>query len=140
MDDATIKDNLLRRRTELHLSQKEMAARLDISLNAYRKIESGNTRIINKHVERFAESTGVSLSYLVNGFEPLDPASTSLEEEKEQVRRQYQGREEDLRRQNAGLRERIARLEEKLSDKDAVIEANRKLIARYEKELSERSK
>jgi GGDEF domain-containing protein len=61
MDDATIKGNILRKRTELRLSQKEMAARLDISLNAYRKIESGKTRIINEHVQAFAERTGTSL-------------------------------------------------------------------------------
>ena len=140
MDDATIKENLLRRRMELHLTQKEMAARLDISLNAYRKIETGGTRIINEHVRQFAASTGVSLSYLVNGFEPMDPAATSLEEEREQVRKQFLDREGELRREIALLRERIVRLEEKLSDKDALIEANRKLISHYEKELSERAK
>ena len=39
MDDATIKNNLEKKRNELGLSQTEMARRLEISLNAYRKLE-----------------------------------------------------------------------------------------------------
>ncbi len=41
MDDATIKNNLEKKRNELGLSQTEMARRLEISLNAYRKLEKG---------------------------------------------------------------------------------------------------
>ena len=47
MDDATIKNNLEKKRNELGLSQTEMARRLEISLNAYRKLEKGKTRILN---------------------------------------------------------------------------------------------
>lgn len=50
MDDATIKNNLEKKRNELGLSQTEMARRLEISLNAYRKLEKGKTRILNEHV------------------------------------------------------------------------------------------
>lgn len=78
MDDKTIKVNLERKRNELGLSQTEMARRLDISLNAYRKLEKGKTRILNEHVGRFAEETGVSVAELVNGFEPVSSFESGL--------------------------------------------------------------
>ena len=141
MDDATIKGNILRKRTELRLSQKEMAARLDISLNAYRKIESGKTRIINEHVQAFAERTGTSLSSLVLGFDPVDPQEVqSLEVLREEFRKQALAQQAPLLEELDRLRAENARLREKVADKEAVIKSDQKLIRRYEKELSEHAK
>ncbi len=83
MDDATIKNNLEKKRNELELSQTEDDVSLEISLNAYRKLEKGKTRILNEHVEKFAEKTGVSVAELVNGFEPISSASAGLDDVKE---------------------------------------------------------
>ena len=131
MDDATIKRNLERKRNELGLSQTEMAHRLEISLNAYRKLVQGDTRIINVHVTRFADETGTSLAELVNGFEPV----SSIEKALDSIREAYNSRIEELNGQISSLEDEIRRLEEKIKDKEAVIASDQRLIARYEKEL-----
>ena len=124
MDDATIKNNLEKKRNELGLSQTEMARRLEISLNAYRKLEKGKTRILNEHVGKFAEKTGTSVAELVNGFEPISSATERINDIKEGYIKTI-----------ASLKADIERLNERLQDKDEIISMNRKLILRYEKEL-----
>ncbi len=136
MDDTSIKSNILKRRSDLGLTQTEMARRLGISLTAYRKIESGKTRILNSQLAKIAETTDTPLETLVVGFTPVDPANYSLEE----IRETYEDRLRDLNssymREHESLREEIRRLEERLRDKDEIIENNRKLISHLEKELS----
>lgn len=135
MDDKTIKVNLERKRNELGLSQTEMARRLDISLNAYRKLEKGKTRILNEHVGRFAEETGVSVAELVNGFEPVSSFESGLNNIKEAYEKKFRALEESYTSELNVMRDEIKRLNEKLQDKDEIISMNRKLILRYEKEL-----
>lgn len=135
MDDKTIKVNLERKRNELGLSQTEMARRLDISLNAYRKLEKGKTRILNEHVGRFAEETGVSVAELVNGFEPVSSFESGLNNIKEAYEKKFRALEESYTSELNVMRDEIKRLNEKLKDKEEVISMNRKLILRYEKEL-----
>ena len=129
MDDATIKNNLEKKRNELGLSQTEMARRLEISLNAYRKLEKGKTRILNEHVGKFAEKTGTSVAELVNGFEPISSATERINDIKER------DLEDGYIKTIASLKADIERLNERLQDKDEIISMNRKLILRYEKEL-----
>ena len=133
MDDATIKNNLEKKRYELGLSQTEMARRLDISLNAYRKLEKGKTRILNEHVEKFAEKTGTSVAELVNGFEPINSAMAGLNDVKEN--KKLRVLEDGYIKEIAMLKAEIERLNDKIKDKDEIISMNRKLILRYEKEL-----
>lgn len=94
MDDATIKNNLEKKRNELGLSQTEMARRLEISLNAYRKLEKGKTRILNEHVGKFAEKTGTSVAELVNGFEPISSATERINDIKENYDRKMRDLED----------------------------------------------
>ena len=135
MDNATIKNNLVKKRNELGLSQTEMARRLEISLNAYRKLEKGKTRILNEHVEKFAEKTGTSVAELVNGFEPINSAMAGLNDVKENYDKKLRVLEDGYIKEIAMLKAEIERLNEKLRDKDEIISMNRKLILRYEKEL-----
>lgn len=135
MDDATIKNNLEKKRNELGLSQTEMARRLEISLNAYRKLEKGKTRILNEHVEKFAEKTGVSVAELVNGFEPISSASAGLDDVKENYSEIIRNLENGYLKEIAMLRKEIERLSEKVKDKEEIISMDRKLIRRYEDEL-----
>lgn len=135
MDDKTIKVNLERKRNELGLSQTEMARRLDISLNAYRKLEKGKTRILNEHVGRFAEETGVSVAELVNGFEPVSSFESGLNNIKEAYEKKFRALEESYTSELNVMRDEIKRLNEKLKDKEEVISMNRKLISHYEKKL-----
>ena len=50
MDNASIKENIFRRRTERGLSQDEMARQLGVVRNTYRKIEKGDIRLISEHI------------------------------------------------------------------------------------------
>ena len=134
-DDATIKNNLEKKRNELGFSQTEMARRLEISLNAYRKLEKGKTRILNEHVEKFAEATGVSVAELVNGFEPISSATAGLNDVKETYDRKIRALEDGYIKEIEVLRKEVDLLHEKIMDKDEIISMNRKLIRRYEKEL-----
>lgn len=135
MDDATIKNNLEKKRNELGLSQTEMARRLEISLNAYRKLEKGKTRILNEHVEKFAEKTGTSVAELVNGFEPISSAKAGLNDVKESYDKKLRELEDGYLKDIAALKTEIEHLKEKIRDKDEIISMNRKLILRYEEDL-----
>ena len=139
MDDATIKSNLEKKRNELGLSQTEMARRLEISLNAYRKLEKGRTRILNEHVGKFAEKVGVSVAELVNGFEPINSVQVGLNDVKENYDRKLRVLEDGYLKEIAVLKAEIERLNDKLSDKDEIININRKLISRYEADLKLKS-
>ncbi len=139
MDDKTIKGNLEKKRNELGLSQTEMARRLEISLNAYRKLEKGKTRILNEHVGRFAEETGISVAEIVNGFEPVDSFESELNSIKEAYDNRIRALEDGYISEIKAMKEEIRRLGEKIKDKEEVIAMNRKLISRYEKELGLKS-
>lgn len=112
-----------------------MARRLEISLNAYRKLEKGKTRILNEHVGKFAEKTGTSVAELVNGFEPISSATERINDIKENYDRKMRDLEDGYIKTIASLKADIERLNERLQDKDEIISMNRKLILRYEKEL-----
>ena len=135
MDDVTIKNNLEKKRNELGLSQTEMARRLEISLNAYRKLEKGRTRILNEHVEKFAEKVGISVAELVNGFEPIDSVESGLNDVKETYDKKLRLLEDSYLKEIAVLKAEIERLNEKIKDKDDLINTNRMLIQRYQTEL-----
>ena len=131
--------HLEKKRNELGLSQTEMARRLEISLNAYRKLEKGKTRILNEHVGKFAEETGISVAELVNGFEPVNSFESGLDSIKEAYDKKIRALEDGYLSEIKAMKEEIRRLNEKLQDKEEVIASNRKLISRFEKELSLKS-
>ena len=56
MDEASIKKNIEMRRNEMGLSQQEIADRLGISRNGYRKIERGSTRLFNENLTLLADA------------------------------------------------------------------------------------
>lgn len=138
MDDATIKDNLFRKRNQLGLSQSEMARRLEMSLNAYRKLEMGKTRILNEHVPLFAETVGVSVAELVNGFEPVDSAAAGLDDVKESYEQRIRILEVGYLKEIDHLKKENKRLLDRLRDKEEIIQTDRKLLRQYEKELKSR--
>lgn len=137
MDDLTIRGNLKKRRQELGLTQTEMASRLDISLNAYRKLEKGPTLLINQQMDKFAKATGISLAELVNGFEPSDPGENNLND----LRNTYEQRLGSLKNEYSSeilrLQKENETLAERISDKNNEITAKDKLIAFLEKRVEE---
>lgn len=133
MDDASIKSNMRKTRTSLGISQSEMALRLEMSLTAYRKLESGTTRIMNEHLSKFATIAGISLSELVNGFEPVSSAEAGLDEVKVNYQNQIKSINDGHVKEMEILRAENQRLREKLQDKEELLQTARKLIAHYEK-------
>lgn len=64
--EAKIKERISYLRRGKKLSQEKMAQFLRISLNSYRKLEGGQTRLINKHVEQIATLLEVSPDFLLS--------------------------------------------------------------------------
>lgn len=138
MNDSSIKSNIHKIRVRAGLSQSEMARRMELSLTAYRKLESGSTRILNGHLSRFAEEAGATLAEVVNGFKPVSSKVAALEDVKESYENRLREEKDSHNAEIAALKDEIRRLEEKLKDKEELLETTRKLISHYEKELSER--
>ncbi len=65
MNDKEIKERIFDIRRAKGYSQEYMANTLGISLNSYRKLEKGNTKIINEKVEQIADILKISCEDLL---------------------------------------------------------------------------
>jgi transcriptional regulator with XRE-family HTH domain len=131
MDNHSIKDNIRRIRKTRKLTQEEVAARLGISLTAYRDLERGTTAIVNGNLGRLAEEFETSTEELVLGYKPSQQASRTLEE----VKVQYQSRVSLLEKQVKDLEKLVKTLEETIAFKNEIIENNKEIITMLKKEL-----
>jgi transcriptional regulator with XRE-family HTH domain len=52
-------------RRSAFLSQKEVARKLDISLQEYRDVENGSSYLSTQHLITLASSLGVTVTYLI---------------------------------------------------------------------------
>ena len=125
MDESSIKNNINTYRKSKDLTQLQTARALNISTNAYRKIEKGNTAIINAHVRDFAELVGLSIEELFLGYSPSDTLNTTLQE----ARAEYGNKEAILKNQIDHLEKRIESLKETIASKDEIINMLKKLLA-----------
>ena len=64
--DVKIKERISYLRRGKKLSQEKMAQSLKISLNSYRKLGTGPTRLVNRYVEQIASLLDVSPDYLLS--------------------------------------------------------------------------
>ena len=85
MDNITIKQNIRKARTKRRITQEEMAARLGISLTAYRDLEKGGTSVVHGNVIKMAELLETSTEEIVLGYHPSELEAGTLED----VRTQY---------------------------------------------------
>lgn len=122
LDNRMMGENLRKARTALGMTKTELAKRLEISLPAYRKIESGQTRIINSHYEKCAEILGIPLIELINGFMPVMDSAGVFED----ARAEYLSRIDQLS-------DKVASLETTLQDKDRIIYTQELLIEHLQK-------
>lgn len=120
MDNARIKENIIRKRTEKGISQDEMAQRLEMSRNSYRNIEKGSTYVVSRHLKEIADILNITEEELVLGYKPAEGAG-SLEE----VRSQYNKISDDLRQ---NYEERIAGLSDQLELQKLMVSDLRELI------------
>jgi Helix-turn-helix. len=136
MNEGQIKTNIQKKRISLGCTQTEMAKRLDISLNAYRKLESGKTKIFSNSFKKFTEVTETSFSELVDGF-----SGTTFEKEVRQLKDGYDQKILELQKEHA---EEVQRLQNQikanaatLKDKEDINISDKKLIAQYERRIEE---
>lgn len=136
MDKNSIKENLLKMRGRLGLSQEAMAEKLGISRTAYRNIESGKTRLISSHADKIASILGVSTEELLLGHNPDDGNASSLEDMRERyetrIREIENGHTDEMTALNAQIKvlnEFIDTLKETIRTKDEIIALLRKSIA-----------
>lgn len=122
LDNRMMGENLRKARTARGMTKTELAKRLEISLPAYRKIESGQTRIINSNYEKCAEILGIPLIELVNGFMPVMDSAGVFED----ARAEYLSRIDQLS-------DKVASLETTLQDKDRLIYTQELLIEHLQK-------
>lgn len=115
-------DNLRKARVAKGLTQTEIANRLDISVTAYQKIETGKTHIINEHYAQCAKELDISLYNLVNGDQPEEVDLRKFEEAKVE----YLSRIEQLS-------DKIADLESTIRDKEKIIQTQELLIEHLQK-------
>jgi transcriptional regulator with XRE-family HTH domain len=111
MDESFIKNNIDTYRKSKDLTQIEAAQALNISTNAYRKIEKGNTVIINSHVRELADLFEMSLEELFLGYSPSATLDTTINEVKAEYGSQVtrlENRIEYLEKLNESLEETIA--------------------------------
>lgn len=117
MDESSIKNNINTYRKSKDLTQTQTAQALNISTNAYRKIEKGKTAIINTHVREFAELVGLSIEELFLGYSPAETMDTTLRE----VKAEYGNKVTTLKNKIEYLEHLVASLKETIASKDEII-------------------
>ena len=122
LDDRIMGENLRKARMARGMTQTEIAERVNISLTAYQKIESGKTRIINKTYEKCAAVLGIPLVELVNGLMPIMDSVEVLED----VREEYLSKIDQLS-------DKLASLEDTLRDKEKLIYTQELMIEHLQK-------
>ena len=136
MDNGSVKKNITAIRKKLGLTQQEMADKMGISRNAYRRIESGETALVNDYLLRIASILDMTADELVLGYAPLENDGTLNElrekylregQEKERI---YQEKISTLERTVQSQERRIALLEDLARTKDEIIAMLKKEIQR----------
>ena len=120
MDNASIKENIFRIRIEKGLSQDEMARKLGVVRNTYRKIEKGDLKLISEHIAAIADVFGISEEELVLGYKPAVQTG-----ELEDLRVDYDTR---IARLTAAYENTIGKLRKEIESKDAEIRDLRSMI------------
>ena len=75
-----MKNNLRRIRESMSMSQQEVADKMGISRNSYRKLEAGETKIVNRNVLLFAAELGGSIEECFFDIRPQERMENELRE------------------------------------------------------------
>ena len=128
MDNLTIKQNIRKARTKRRITQEEMAARLGISLTAYRDLEKGGTSVMHGNIIRMAELLDTSTEEIVLGYHPSELEAGTLED----VRIQYGNQICILEEKINDQRKLISTLEAQIADKNEIIKMLKKRLGEVE--------
>lgn len=128
MDNRSIKENIRRIRKSRKMTQEDMAARLDISLTAYRDLERGSTNIMNANIIRIAELLEISVEELILGYRPVQAKGIQVED----VRAEYGGQITVMERRISDLEKLVSSLEETIITKNEIISMLKKKLGEVE--------
>ena len=126
MDEKTVKANLRKLRESRGLSQDDVAALVGLSVQSYRRMESGKTLVVNKVVWELAKVYKVSVGELLLGSEGEADSSRLLSD----YRAEYEGKEEKLM-------EKIASLEDLVCSQREPIEVQKQIISMLYRQMGE---
>lgn len=125
MDNKSLKENIYKRRKELGLSQECVAEQVDISLNAYIKIEKGPTKIFNPKIEKIAEALDTTPEALIFGSViRMDKHAEICEN----LKQYYNSRINEYKALVESKDLFIKRLDEMINDKNEIIASLRRII------------
>lgn len=110
------------------MTQEDMAARLDISLTAYRDLERGSTNIMNANIFRIAELLEISVEELILGYRPVQAKGIQVED----VRAEYGGQITVMERRISDLEKLVSSLEETIITKNEIISMLKKKLGEVE--------
>lgn len=128
MDNRSIKENIRRIRKARNMTQEDMAAKLDISLTAYRDLERGSTNIMNANIFKIAELLDISVEELILGYRPVQAEGTLVED----VRAEYGGQITVMERRISDLEKLVSSLEETIITKNEIISMLKKKLGEVE--------
>ena len=127
MDNNSVKENIIRRRKGLKLSQQDMADKIGMSRTAYRNIEKGGTKLLSENVARIAEALEMDAEELVLGYSYDSAQSKTLKDEKP-YRRMYEELDSRYRFELKKQAEEMSRLVSEISTLKEYIEVQKTLI------------
>lgn len=107
-NNCSIKQKIYEVRRSKGVSQEEMANRMGIALNSYRKLERGKTSLVNEKLWQIADALGVSVRELV-----LEEDKTTGLSLAEKERNEFHKLIEALKEENILLKQHIVLLNEK---------------------------
>lgn len=110
------------------MTQEDMAARLDISLTAYRDLERGSTNIMNANIFKIAELLEISVEELILGYRPVQAKGIQVED----VRAEYGGQITVMERRISDLEKLVSSLEETIITKNEIISMLKKKLGEVE--------
>lgn len=110
------------------MTQEDMAAKLDISLTAYRDLERGSTNIMNANIIRIAELLEISVEELLLGYRPVQAKGIQVED----VRAEYGGQITVMERRISDLEKLVSSLEETIITKNEIISMLKKKLGEVE--------
>ncbi len=110
------------------MTQEDMAARLDISLTAYRDLERGSTNIMNANIFKIAELLDISVEELLLGYRPAQAKGIRVED----VRAEYGGQITVMERRISDLEKLVSSLEETIITKNEIISMLKKKLGEVE--------
>ncbi len=135
MDNISVKKNITAIRKQLGLTQQEMADRMGISRNAYRRIESGETALVNDYLLRIASILDKTADELVLGYTPPENYGRTLEDLREKYYQEGMEKEKKSREAIASLQQTVMAQEKRIALLEDLVKTKEEIIVMLKKEI-----